>query len=287
MFFAYRFSQWKNEQALRIESLLNKVTALTLNPSLRLMLGTAENRLNLRQFMDAGNILIVNLGKCDHETRNLLGSLLVVGLEQAALSRANIPETQRKKWFCMIDEFQRFVANDGSAQALAEILSEARKFGLLLGMAHQGWHQLNNARLEGALDQAQIKVVFGSGMQTGRVIAEEMFSLDPLKVKHEGVNGNPYFESLLEQKEMFIQSIRRQGHREIFVLPPESDQVISLTTLEVPQPQVPQPEFEALVNRLMRQRALPVNTHMTTNQHPLLSNGHGGQNELSLGRVLP
>jgi hypothetical protein len=79
----------------------------------------------------------------------------------------------------MIDEFQRFVANEGSAQALAEILSEARKFGLLLGMAHQGWHQLNNNRLEGALDQAQIKVVFGSGTKTGRVIAEEMFSLDP------------------------------------------------------------------------------------------------------------
>ena len=42
--------------------------------------------------MDEGKILIVNLGKCDHETRNLLGSLLVVNLEQAALSRANMPE---------------------------------------------------------------------------------------------------------------------------------------------------------------------------------------------------
>lgn len=38
--------------------------------------------------MDEDKILIgADLGKCDHETRNLLGSLLVVDLEQAALSR--------------------------------------------------------------------------------------------------------------------------------------------------------------------------------------------------------
>lgn len=139
MFFEFRFGQWKNEQALRIESLLNKVTALTLNPSLRMMLGADYNGLNLRSIMDEGKILIVNLGKCDHETRNLLGSLLVVNLEQAALSRANIPEDQRYRWFCILDEFQRFIANAGSALAVAEMLSETRKFGLLLGLSHQGW----------------------------------------------------------------------------------------------------------------------------------------------------
>ncbi|MCB8978688.1 MAG: DUF87 domain-containing protein [Ardenticatenaceae bacterium] len=129
-FFYERFEKWGREQTLRIESLLNKVTALTLNPSLKLMLGASENRLNLRQFMDEGKILIFNLGMCDHETRNLLGSLLAVRLEQAALSRVELEEDKRHRWYCVLDEFQRFVANEGSAQALAEMLSEARKFGL-------------------------------------------------------------------------------------------------------------------------------------------------------------
>jgi hypothetical protein len=281
MFFEFRFGQWKNEQALRVESLLNKVTALTLNPSLRLMLGANHNGLNLRSIMDEGKILIVNLGKCDHETRSLLGSLLVVNLEQAALSRANVPEEARYRWFCILDEFQRFIANAGSAQAVAEMLSEARKFGLLLGLSHQGWHQLDNSRLEGALDQAQIKIVFGSGSQTGRVIADELFVLDPLKIKHESEGGSKYFQSLMEQKEMFIQSIRRQSHREIFVLPPDSDKVIPLKTLDVPSPQVEQYDLEQIKAHMLMQLGQRVDSVQTR-----YSNSQSGNGELALGRVV-
>lgn len=263
-FFQQRFERWGREQALRIESLLNKVTALTLNPTLRVMLGDGENRLEMRQIMDQGNVLIVNLGTSDHETRDLLGSLLTVGLEQAALSRAELPEKARQPWFCVLDEFQRFVANEGSAQVLAEMLSEVRKMGLRLCLAHQGWHQLGNARLEGALDQAQIKVVFGSGSKTARVVAEELFVADPQKVKHEVSDPaaqertHPHFESLMEQKELFVQAIRRQERREITLLPPESDQVISLRTLTVPSPAVAPEELEEVKVSLLQQTGKPV-----------------------------
>ncbi|MBK8902028.1 MAG: type IV secretion system DNA-binding domain-containing protein [Anaerolineaceae bacterium] len=282
-FFYERFERWGREQSLRIESLLNKVTALTLNPSLKLMLGASENRLNLRQFMDEGKILIFNLGTCDHETRNLLGSLLAVRLEQAALSRVELEEDKRRRWYCVLDEFQRFVANEGSAQALAEMLSEARKFGLFLCLAHQGWHQLANARLEGALDQAQIKVIFGSGTKTGRIVAEELFVPDPQKTKHEGAskNANPVYENLLEQKEMFVQTIRRQRHREIFLLPPESDKVVALKTLNVPQPKVDKQQFEHLKTRLLQTVGLPVqsNVYMQSQQ------SSNGQHRLSVPRA--
>lgn len=71
---------------LRAEPLLNKVTALTLNNHLRHMLGAQDNKLDLRQIMDQGHVLLVNLGWCDQETRALMGSLLTVSLEQAAMS---------------------------------------------------------------------------------------------------------------------------------------------------------------------------------------------------------
>jgi hypothetical protein len=259
-FFRYRFGKWGNEQTLRIESLLNKVTALTLNPSLKRMLGESQNRIEFRRFMDEGKVLIVNLGTCDHETRDLLGSLLTVALEQAALSRAELEEDERQPWFCVLDEFQKFVANEGSAQVLAQMLSEVRKMGLRLCLAHQGWHQLGNSRLEGALDQAQIKVVFGSGTKTGRVVAEELFVPDPEKVKHEAPTekSHPYYESLLEQKELFVQAIRTQKRRQIFVLPPESNQVIALRTLTVPKPDVGTQQLEALKAMLLRQVGKPV-----------------------------
>ncbi|HUV52080.1 MAG TPA: type IV secretion system DNA-binding domain-containing protein [Dehalococcoidia bacterium] len=264
-FFRQRFDKWGNEQALRIESLLNKVTALTLNDSLKVMLGDDENRLNMRQIMDEGKILIVNLGTCDHETRDLLGSMLTVQLEQAALTRVEMEEHQRKPWFCVLDEFQRFVANEGSAQVLAQMLSEVRKMGLRLCLAHQGWHQLGNTRLEGALDQAQIKVVFGSGTKTARVVAEELFVADPEKIKHQVADSqaqertHPYYENLMEQKEMFVQSIRRQARREVVVLPPESDRVISLRTLTVPAPDIKREGLEQLKVPLLQTYGKSVN----------------------------
>jgi hypothetical protein len=264
MFFRQRYDRWGNEQALRIESLLNKVTALTLNESLKAMLGDKENRLSLRSIMDEGKLLIVNLGTCDHETRDLLGSMLTVELEQAALSRAELEPEARRPWFCVLDEFQRFVANEGSAQVLAQMLSEVRKMGLRLCLAHQGWHQLGNTRLEGALDQAQIKVVFGSGTKTARVVAEELFIPDPQKVKHEVVDpdaqdrSHPYYESLLDQKELFVQSIRRQARREVVLLPPESDRVIELRTLTVPNPGAGTAELEKVKQKLLKRTGKPV-----------------------------
>jgi len=241
-FFEQRFDQWGREQVLRIESLLNKVTALTLNGPLRAMLGAKENRINLREIMDSGRILIVNLGTCDQETRDLLGSLLTVGLEQAAKSRVTMEEEDRQPWYCVLDEFQRFVANEGSAQVLAHMLSEARKMGLRLCLAHQGWHQLNNAQLEGALEQAQVKVIFGSGAKTSQVLAEELFLSNPRQIKHEVEDlvaqqrTHPHFESILEQRELFMQRIRTQRRREILFSPPESQHLIRLRTLTVPQP---------------------------------------------------
>ena len=258
-FFHQRFERWGREQAVRIESLLNKVTALTLNDSLKMMLGDQENNLNLRQIMDDGKILIVNLGTCDHETRDLVGSLLTVGLEQAALSRLELQEAERRPWFCILDEFQRFVANEGSAQVLAQMLSEVRKMGLRLCLAHQGWHQLGNTRLEGALDQAQIKVIFGSGTKTARVIAEELFAPDPEKIKHEVPDpqaqerSHPYYESLSDQKEMFVQSIHDQKRRQVLVMPPEGNQVISLRTLEVPNPMMSPEQLDNIKVKLLRQ----------------------------------
>jgi hypothetical protein len=275
-FFRQRFARWGKEQALRVESVLNKVTALTLNPTLKVMLGSEENGLNLRRIMDQGQVLIVNLGTSDHETRDLLGSLLTVSLEQAALARAEIPEEHRHPWFCVLDEFQRFVANEGSAQVLAQMLSEVRKMGLRLCLAHQGWHQLGNARLEGALDQAQIKVVFGSGSKTARVVAEELFVADPQKVKHEVSDPgaqertHPYFESLMEQRELFVQAIRRQGQREITLLPPDSDRVVSLRTLTVPSPTATPEQLEALKAALLERYGRSVSqAQLCSQNHPV------------------
>jgi hypothetical protein len=243
-FFIYRYNRWGKEAPQMIESLLNKATALTLNDFLYPIL-SASTCLNLREIMDQGKILLVNLHTQEEETKNLLGSLLMSFFEQAALSR---PQSQRRPFFLLVDEFQKFCANSGSVATLAEILSECRKYRLHLCFAHQSWAQIgSHDRLVGALEQAQIKVVFGTGRQTAQAIVGELYNPDLQAVKHEiedeqqQVRSHPLYSPLTEQFESFTQRIQRLKRREIIVQMPERDGVVSLKTLTVPKAQL-QPE---------------------------------------------
>lgn len=263
-FFHQRFDRWGREQPLMVESLLNKVTALTLNPYLRPVLGARDNRLTLRTLMDDGRILLVNLRTPEEETRNLLGSLLMTSFEQAALSRADVAENKRRPFFLIVDEFQKFAATSGSVATIAEILSECRKYGLYLCFAHQSWAQLEaQRRLVGALEQAQVKVIFGTGRQTAQAIVGELFVPDPTLVKHEVEDEeqqdrtHPVYHPLSEQFEAFTQTVQRLKRRSILVQLPERDDVLQLRTLTVPQSQISREELEEIKTTLARQSGRP------------------------------
>lgn len=204
-----------------IESILNKVTAFTFNPSLRLLLGAQENRLNFRHIMDTGQVLIANLGRCDAETRRLVGSLIVTGMEQAARSRRNIASDRKPFYFC-IDEFQDFCANDGGAQSLAQILSECRKFGLHLTLAHQTLAQVND-RMRGALGNIQLKIAFGLSREDAEIMTRHLFQVDGERIKHQVQDdlqqerSHPVFYSLQEEWEGFVQELQNLKPRMAFV----------------------------------------------------------------------
>jgi type IV secretory pathway TraG/TraD family ATPase VirD4 len=63
---------------------------------------------------------------------HLLRALLTTTIAQAALSRADMPAAHRRVFHLYADEFQSF-----ATESFALILSEARKYGLTLTMAHQ------------------------------------------------------------------------------------------------------------------------------------------------------
>ncbi len=84
--------------------------------------------------MDNRKILLVNLskGKIWALNAQLLGLIFVSKVNMAAMSRADMPEKDRKDFFMYVDEFQNFATD-----TFWEILSEARKYHLALIMAHQ------------------------------------------------------------------------------------------------------------------------------------------------------
>ena len=56
----------------------------------------------------------------------------VTAIQLAAMSRADVPEEQRRDFFLYVDEFQNYTTD-----AFAGLLAEARKYGLSLTLAHQ------------------------------------------------------------------------------------------------------------------------------------------------------
>ncbi|QQR54941.1 type IV secretion system DNA-binding domain-containing protein [Candidatus Peregrinibacteria bacterium] len=141
------------------------------NSIMRNTIGQAKSAFNIRECMDQQKILLVNLSKGKLGTLNtqLLGLVLVAQIQMAAMSRVDTPEEQRKDFYLYVDEFQNFATD-----TFCSILSEARKYKLVLIMAHQYIGQLTVTK--GGSTSTQIRdAVFGNvgTMQSFKVGADD------------------------------------------------------------------------------------------------------------------
>lgn len=103
------------------------------------ILGQKKSGFDIRDIMDNHKILLVNLskGKLGEMSSKLLGMVFVMKFQAAAMSRANIPESERQDFTLYVDEFQNFATD-----SFESILSEARKYRLSLVVANQFMGQL-------------------------------------------------------------------------------------------------------------------------------------------------
>jgi hypothetical protein len=182
------------------------------------MLGQKENHVNIRQIMDDGKILLVDLGDCDDETKRLFGTLIVTGFEQAALSRVRSSIETRKPYYLYVDEFQDFACQPGASETFSKMLSQVRKFGLHMILANQSIAQLSKG-LQTALGNAQTIVAFRISRADAEVLARVLGIVDALAIKHESQTPiqHPMFYPLFEQWEDFVQFLTRQAVRQATV----------------------------------------------------------------------
>lgn len=134
-FWVNEFSRYHEKfQVEAIAPIQNKVGQFLTNPLIRNIVGQPQSSFSIRQIMDEGKILIVNLskGRIGEVNSALLGAMIVTKIQQAAMARADVSEEERRDFFLYVDEFQTF-----ATEAFANILSEARKYHLCLIMAHQ------------------------------------------------------------------------------------------------------------------------------------------------------
>ncbi len=123
-FWVTEFASWNEKFASEaVAPVLNKVGAFVANPLVRNIVGQQKSAFNVRQIMDEGKILLVNLsrGQVGEDNAAILGSLMVTKIQLAAMSRADMPLDQRRPFYLYVDEFQNFATD-----SFAVILSEAR-----------------------------------------------------------------------------------------------------------------------------------------------------------------
>lgn len=159
----------------RIEAIApiqNKVGAFLANPLLNRILTQPRSAFDVRQVMDQGKILLVNLakGKIGEDTAALLGALLVSRIEMAALSRADMPEAERRDFYVYLDEFPTF-----TTVSLATMLSELRKYRTPIILSHQFGSQLDEEVRDAILGNAGTLIAFRVGVVDAEILAKEFY----------------------------------------------------------------------------------------------------------------
>ncbi|MBQ2660488.1 TraM recognition domain-containing protein [Candidatus Saccharibacteria bacterium] len=141
-------SQKSNDAGEVITWFASKWGPFLSNTIMRNTLGQVKSGFNIREIMDTKKIFLVNLskGRLGDINANLLGMIFVMKFQQAAMSRQDIPESERQDFCLYVDEFQNFATD-----SFESILSEARKYRLNLIVANQFMTQLTEKIREALL----------------------------------------------------------------------------------------------------------------------------------------
>ena len=163
-----KYSPWLRSEA--IAPILNKMGHFLTNSPLRNIVGQKENTFNLRKVMDEGKILIANLSKgaIGEDNCALLGAMLVSQIQLAALSRASIKERERRPFYLYVDEVHNFLT-----MSFADVLSESRKYGLNLILAHQYVSQLQEEVRNAIFGNVGTIISFRVGADDAQYLARE------------------------------------------------------------------------------------------------------------------
>jgi hypothetical protein len=148
----------------------SKLTAFVANDMMRPIIAQEKSSINFRAAMDEGKIILVNLskGKIGEINARLLGMVVVGKILMAALSRVDQPEAERRDFYLYLDEFQNVTTS-----SIAQILSEARKYRLVLILAHQFIGQLKEEISKAVFGNVGSLVVFRVGPEDAEFLEKQ------------------------------------------------------------------------------------------------------------------
>jgi CxxC-x17-CxxC domain-containing protein len=186
-FWLEEFGKWDQRFAREATAAIqNKVGQFISTPIVRHIVGQTTSTINMREIMDQGKILIVNLakGRIGEEAMALLGGMVVTRLYLAAMERVDMAESTRRDFFLYVDEFQNF-----ATESFASILSEARKYRLSLIVAHQYITQLAEEVRDAVFGNVGSLLAFRVGAADAEFMEKEF---EPMVMMNDLVNLPKY-----------------------------------------------------------------------------------------------
>jgi len=232
-FWAIEFADWSEKfDTDAIIPLVNKLGQFLSDPMLRNIFGQKENKIDIEELMNSQKIILINLskGKIGEENSSFFGAMFLTKIKQAGMARAKLEPKDRSDFYLYVDEFQNIVTD-----TFENILSEARKYGINLIIAHQYIAQL--------LPKVQ-QAVLGN---VGSIISFRVGGDDATKLK-------PEFAPIFDVKDMI-----NLGVGEFYIkmtIDGESYDPFSAETLRVLPPTHPSYKKE-IIDASRRQYAIP------------------------------
>ena len=188
----------------------NKIGQFVSNPLIRNIIGQQKSSFDFRKAMDEKKIIIMNLskGRMGETNAQLIGSMLIVKIYLAAMSRADVSAEDMRmlpNFYFYVDEFQSF-ANE----TFADILSESRKYKLNLTIAHQYIFQMPEEVQKAVFGNVGTMIIFRVGGEDAAALEtefmpvftpEDMVSLGAyqiyLKLMIDGISSKPFSATTL------------------------------------------------------------------------------------------
>ena len=249
-FFESTYPSFPKDAHLPITTRVNR---LVRPRTVRNLLCQPGKSFNFRDAMDEGKILLFNLsdGILGEQTAQLLGQLIVSKMQLAAMSRANIPKSQRREFYLYLDEFQTFT---GVAEtSYSAMLSRARKYKLGLILAHQQTGQLPKKLLEEIFGNVTTFIAFS-------VAYADAMRLGQQYIVNSGNGKKPLpTEDFVDQK--VGEAIGKSGQT-----------VFHLTT-----PLMPQTPNHKIAEYIMRRSAQNYGLHSSAGRQDFSSSGKTGE----------
>lgn len=199
-----------------IPYITNKFDVFISNDVMRPIIAQERSSFNFRDIMDNKKILLVNLakGSLGEMNANLLGLIIIGKFLMAAMSRVDSFGKSLPDFYLYVDEFQNI-----ATPSISAILSEARKYGLSLNLAHQFIGQLPEDIKAAVFGNVGNMVVFRVGTEDAQFLESQFAPIfkasDIMKIE----NRNAYAKILINGKPVSPFNVEMlpppEGHPEV------------------------------------------------------------------------